>query len=111
MQISINIIKQFLNLKKPLPEAQELAELITIRTAEVEGYIDEKENFKNCPQDCPSGIGDNYCDFIQEGVCDPDCKVYQDADCSALPYLVGGIVLLVLAVIGIILIAKIKKKV
>jgi len=39
------------------------------------------ENYENCPQDCPSGSRDNYCDSIADGICDPDCKAREDIDC------------------------------
>ncbi len=39
------------------------------------------ENHRNCPQDCPSGYRDNYCDRIKDGKCDPDCSRRYDDDC------------------------------
>ena len=39
------------------------------------------ENFLTCPNDCPSGSKDNYCDLQRDGVCDPDC-IYYDFDCD-----------------------------
>ncbi len=43
---------------------------------------DRKENYINCPLDCPSGGQDNYCDGIEDGRCDPDCAVEEDTDCG-----------------------------
>jgi len=40
-----------------------------------------KENHGNCPEDCPSGLEDIYCDRVKDGVCDPDCKPDEDPDC------------------------------
>lgn len=40
-----------------------------------------EENPGNCPQDCPSGTEDFYCDEITDGKCDPDCKNGEDPDC------------------------------
>ena len=40
------------------------------------------ENHMNCPQDCPSGGKDNYCDALSDGICDPDCKIEEDIDCK-----------------------------
>ena len=38
------------------------------------------ESNADCPQDCPSGQKDDFCDKIAEGICDPDCLV-GDIDC------------------------------
>jgi len=43
---------------------------------------DSMENHKNCPQDCPSGSEDGYCDWIEDGICDPDCYPWEDLDCE-----------------------------
>lgn len=40
------------------------------------------ESYNTCPQDCPSGSSDNYCDKINDGNCDPDCLVTEDSDCK-----------------------------
>jgi len=40
------------------------------------------ENYKTCPQDCPSGTKDNYCDKISDGICDTDCDKKDDPDCG-----------------------------
>ncbi len=38
------------------------------------------ENYFNC-DDCPSGSEDGVCDLIDDGICDPDCKIGSD-DCT-----------------------------
>jgi putative hemolysin len=40
------------------------------------------ENYKSCPQDCPSGQLDYYCDGLTDGRCDPDCPPTNDTDCQ-----------------------------
>ena len=40
-----------------------------------------RENYANCPKDCPSGGRDGYCDKKKDGRCDPDCKPGLDPDC------------------------------
>ena len=43
------------------------------------------ESFVTCPDDCHSGTSDLFCDEVQDGVCDPDCKNITsafDPDCS-----------------------------
>lgn len=40
-----------------------------------------KENHLNCPQDCPTGSIDDYCDQTPDGICDLDCARTQDPDC------------------------------
>ena len=61
------------------------------------------ENYKTCPQDCPSGSKDNYCDKVSDGICDPDCTENEDSDCKKLSmlwiYIIGGIVIIVLLVL------------
>ncbi len=44
------------------------------------------EDFTSCPQDCPSGGWDNYCDGIQDQICDPDCveRDENDPDCPLI---------------------------
>ncbi len=39
-----------------------------------------RENSASCT-DCPSGSKDSYCDFVEDGICDPDCSE-RDADCA-----------------------------
>ncbi|MCH7770454.1 MAG: hypothetical protein IIA49_05475 [Bacteroidetes bacterium] len=40
------------------------------------------ESHLNCPSDCSSGSADNYCDKVNDNICDPDCSAEEDADCS-----------------------------
>ncbi len=40
------------------------------------------ESYKNCPEDCPSGSKDGYCDRVNDLICDPDCKAGEDPDCK-----------------------------
>ena len=44
------------------------------------------ENYNNCPEDCPSGSYDMYCDKVEDGICDPDCiereMIDEDPDCK-----------------------------
>lgn len=42
---------------------------------------DFSENYGNCPADCLSGSGDGTCDFVSDGICDPDCADGADSDC------------------------------
>lgn len=39
------------------------------------------ETYYGCPEDCPSGYGDGYCDKVDDGRCDPDCVRGGDSDC------------------------------
>jgi hypothetical protein len=43
---------------------------------------EESENYLSCPNDCPSGSKDRYCDAIEDGICDPDCGGRTDVDCT-----------------------------
>ncbi len=44
------------------------------------------ENYGNCKSDCPSGGKDYYCDKLDDGICDPDCKRKEDPDCQKTLY-------------------------
>lgn len=59
------------------------------------------ENYLNCPQDCPSGSLDEYCDALSDGICDPDCKEGEDPDCgiSYLDYILLLMVLIIILVV------------
>jgi putative hemolysin len=46
-----------------------------------DGFCVIGENYANCPQDCPSGSRDGYCDGKADGICDPDCIPSADSDC------------------------------
>ena len=39
------------------------------------------ENYAKCKEDCPSGSKDNYCDKLEDDICDPDCSRTGDVDC------------------------------
>jgi len=41
-----------------------------------------RENNQNCPQDCLPSQEDEYCDGLEDGVCDPDCTSQADPDCE-----------------------------
>ena len=42
------------------------------------------EKYGICPQDCPSGSWDGYCDRVKDNICDPDCVKGEDPDCPML---------------------------
>ncbi len=102
------------------------------------------ENFLSCAADCPSGGSDEFCDEIFDARCDPDCQAQgrpeKDTDCTCgngacdgredsytceadcgkqgnpfMKYMIGGIVLLLLVLVGlpvliVVLVKKSKKK-
>lgn len=46
------------------------------------GTCNPSEAFGNCPQDCPSGGEDSYCDREKDNICDADCELkFFDSDC------------------------------
>jgi len=59
------------------------------------------ESTLTCPEDCPSGSPDGYCDKVKDSRCDPDCKGGDDPDCGLAyvsnywPYLVLFLALLI----------------
>ena len=44
------------------------------------------EDYSTCPEDCPSGGADEYCDGIRDNICDPNCVEFEeyDPDCNLL---------------------------
>jgi putative hemolysin len=66
-------------------QASEVTKLMELNFNEGEcgdGVCVMGETPETCPQDCPSGAEDYYCDGIADGICDPDCKFGEDPDCS-----------------------------
>ena len=83
----------------------------------VDGVCSDEERQENCPADCESGVIDDYCDMVSDGICDPDCTENDnDLDCirerekkKRNVYLVAA--LLILVIVGVIIYQrKIKKK-
>jgi hypothetical protein len=46
-----------------------------------DGICQDSESYESCQVDCVSGGADDYCDEVDEGICDPDCSVSEDVDC------------------------------
>ena len=47
-----------------------------------DGFCDVgRENYYNCPDDCPAGTQDGVCIKAQNGICDPDCKHGEYPEC------------------------------
>jgi len=44
------------------------------------GTCDKGENYIFCPQDCNTGIQDDFCDMVADGTNDPDCEYGVDPD-------------------------------
>ncbi len=59
---------------------------ISLCNKDSECSIEDSENFLSCPDDCPSGSEDDYCDGIFDNICDSDCKstgrATADSDCT-----------------------------
>lgn len=47
-----------------------------------DGVCGFPENAEVCPQDCPRSGPDGLCDALRDGICDRDCTVGEDPDCS-----------------------------
>ncbi|MEM2918206.1 MAG: hypothetical protein QXY62_01735 [Candidatus Altiarchaeota archaeon] len=60
------------------------------------------ENFLNCPNDCPSGLKDNYCDRVYDDICDPDCQKKEDIDCKDNLLSMAIIFILFLVIVAIV---------
>lgn len=46
------------------------------------GRCEEGEDYLSCPLDCRSGGKDDFCDRMEDGICDPDCISSADLDCE-----------------------------
>jgi len=69
-----------------------------------------RENYANCPDDCPSGREDGYCDRVKDGKCDPDCNPPElDEDCVKEDYL-PYIVILLLIIVVLLIYRKFRSK-
>lgn len=71
------------------------------------------ESYESCNTDCTSGGKDDYCDSVSDGICDPDCRAGQDADCVAGNGLQQVAVLIAAAgsvVIGILYVRRNREK-
>src|SRR3989344_5568577 len=38
------------------------------------GICEKHESYESCTKDCPSGNQDDFCDGIEDGICDSDCE-------------------------------------
>jgi len=73
------------------------------------GVCDEKESYQICPEDCKSGHKDFFCDAVNDGRCDPDCKNGEDVDCQIKRNSHWGVYSIVILAILISLILLIRK--
>ena len=76
------------------------------------GICEEIESYEYCLSDCPSGSNDDFCDNIQDDVCDPDCQLLDNEDCKrdtergnsgALSKLILYSIILIIAIITVYL--------
>lgn len=100
----------------------EVAELMNLNfnaSVRGDGTCGMPENFKTCPEDCPSGGIDDYCDGVADGICDPDCEESgeYDPDCPEaaptpgyLPIALAVVILILVAItVSVILLRRRKK--
>jgi putative hemolysin len=72
----------------------EVTELMGLRFTEHycgDGSCHFSEFYATCPEDCPSGQQDDFCDEVIDGTCDPDCSEDSDADCEGADIDADGI--------------------
>lgn len=92
-------------------EVTELMGLSFEETTCGDGTCGIPENITTCPQDCPTGSADAYCDSISDNICDPDCREDEDPDCVEQADTSQDIWPLVLgAVIAVLILALLIKK-
>jgi len=93
----------------------EVTSLMNLSVAETtcgDGRCATAENAYICPQDCPTGELDGYCDRAADRKCDPDCPAGDgDPDCAAgidQRLLIGAVagVLILAALLAIIMIRR-----
>ncbi len=105
------------------PDGKKNLSINTIGFAKLcaDSICESNENYNTCPQDCRSGVKDDYCDGAADGVCDPDCAALadkgasEDADCKNEMKFASGTIIAwwILGILAIILVAAIfisKKK-
>ena len=67
---------------------------------------DGDESPETCPQDCTPGSIDNYCNAVNDGICDPDCLAGEDEDCAPVSPIISidllGIVIGIAIAIGLL---------
>ena len=62
------------------------SKMTSIRVACIpNGVCDAGENTIYCPEDCPTGSGDGFCDGTPDGKIDPDCVQGYDPDAVVTP--------------------------
>ena len=85
-------------------EVTELMGLDFRETTCGDSFCNLPETYASCPQDCPSGSNDEYCDGVKDGRCDPDCKSGEDQDCAAFqPSLIILIGMALSAILGAVI--------
>ena len=75
-----------------------------------DGVCQDHESYGRCPEDCPSGEKDGYCDKLSDGKCDPDC-ITGDYDCESRKmssFIISAIIALFLVIAILILLWKSK---
>jgi putative hemolysin len=80
-----------------------------------DGTCGSPEDYETCPEDCPSGGLDEYCDGVKDGICDPDCEEGADPDCGVTSGganwpLIGGIIAAVVVIATVITLLIIRRR-
>lgn len=100
----------------------EVAELMNLNFNETvcgDGTCGMPETFTTCPEDCPSGGLDDYCDGVADGICDPDCEETgeYDPDCQApaptpsfLPIALAVVIIILVVIIVSVIVLRRRKK-
>lgn len=71
---------------------------------------EENENYINCPEDCSQSTADGICNYLADGICDPDCIEEPDCKEAKIGSLKIIIILIILIILLFILFPLIKKK-
>lgn len=106
----------------PNGTAVEVTKLMGLRfkaTTCGDGICRMPENFKTCPEDCPSGDIDDYCDGIADWICDPDCEESGEYDPdfqapaptpSYLPIALAVVIIILVAITVSVILLKRRKR-
>lgn len=92
----------------------EVTELMNLSFEETwcgDNACSDPENYLTCPEDCPSGSDDGYCDGIKDNKCDPDCEKNKDPDCKntiEIPIIVQ-IIIIGIIIIGVLIFVFLRK--
>lgn len=109
-----SVIINLIDINGMIVDSQRLEFMVLLgeKKCKIDGFCIGDENYGTCPNDCKSGMKDNYCDMVIDKICDPDCE-NKDLDCkikeNEQKKVIIYLILLVVLIVIIFYIIKIEK--